>query len=112
MEKDTIIRYQRLIEARLLALKVEAQANADARNIVMLDQQSVGRLSRMDAIQQQSMANATQARREVETRQLNAALQRLAEGEFGYCEICGEHIPEARLSISPTATTCVSCTHS
>ena len=112
MDEETKTRYRRVLEARLDALQSENQANADARDIVTLDQQSVGRLSRMDALQQQAMAKATQARREVETRQLNAALQRLAEGEFGYCEICGEHIPEARLSISPTATTCVSCARS
>ena len=109
MDEGTKIRYQQLLESRLQALAGEAQANADARDIVTLDQQSVGRLSRMDAMQQQAMAKATQARREVEVRQIKAALARLADGEFGYCEACGEDIPEPRLLLTPTATKCVAC---
>ena len=112
MEWESIIRYQKRLQARLAALESESSANAEARDIVTLDQQSVGRLSRMDALQQQAMANATQARREAETRQVLAALRRLDEGEFGYCETCGEDIPEARLALSPTATICVSCAQS
>ena len=112
MDEGTKTRYQRRLEARLSALQAESAANAEARDVVTLDQQSVGRLSRMDALQQQAMAKATQARREVETRQLKAAFQRLAEGEYGYCDTCGDAIPEARLAISLTATKCVVCARS
>jgi len=109
VDKSTQARYRTQLETRLQALHSEAQANSEARNIVMLDQTSVGRLSRMDAIQQQAMAQATQARRELESRQIMAALKRIEDGEFGYCEDCGEDIPEARLNLSPTASRCVSC---
>ncbi len=112
MDEGTKSRYRQRLEARLSALQAESGANAEAREIVTLDQQSVGRLSRMDAMQQQAMAKATHARREVETRQLKAALQRLSEGEYGYCEACGESIPETRLAIAPTATKCVTCARS
>ena len=105
MDSTTKNRYRDLLKTRLS----EALSNADSRNIVALDQTSVGRLSRMDAIQQQAMANATHARREAEGRQINAALRRLEDDEFGYCEACGEDIPEARLVLSPTACKCVSC---
>jgi len=109
VDKSTQARYRAQLETRLQALHSEAQANADSRNVVTLDQTSVGRLSRMDAIQQQAMAQATQARRELESRQIRAALKRIKGGEFGYCEDCGEEIPEARLNLSPTAGRCVSC---
>ncbi len=112
MDQVTKNRYRQLLEARLAALSLESKSNADARNIVTLDQQSVGRLSRMDALQQQAMANATQARRDAESRQIKAALYRLGEGEFGYCDACGEDIPEARLTLAPTATKCITCTQS
>jgi len=112
VDRETISRYQQLLLARLVALKSESDSNVDARDIVALDQQSVGRLSRMDALQQQAMANATHARRDTESRQILATLRRLEEGEFGYCETCGEDIPEARLALSPTATRCVSCSQS
>jgi len=109
VKSDTKKHYRAILQSRLQALHTESQTNAESRNPVTLDQQSVGRLSRMDALQQQAMAKATQARREVEIRQINAAIQRIEEDEFGYCDICGEPIPEPRLSLSPTATNCVSC---
>lgn len=109
MDDHTKDRYRALLNARLDALEAEDNANADSRDIVTLDQQSVGRLSRMDAIQQQAMANATKARRAVERRQIAAALDRIMEDEFGYCENCGDEIPKARLSLAPTAIRCVSC---
>ncbi|MFC3118290.1 TraR/DksA family transcriptional regulator [Jhaorihella thermophila] len=77
--------------------------------MVQLDQQSVGRLSRMDALQNQAMAKAQQARRDLESRRLRAALARIDEGEFGWCEDCGEEIPIRRLELDPAATRCVSC---
>lgn len=77
--------------------------------MVELDQQSVGRLSRSDALQMQAMARAQGARRAAEARRLALALDRIAEGEFGYCEHCGEAIPPRRLDIDPTATRCVAC---
>lgn len=41
--------------------------------------------------------------------QFEHALQRLDEGTYGWCEGCGAAIPVERLSIFPSATTCVSC---
>lgn len=76
---------------------------------VELDQQAVGRLSRMDALQNQAMARAGQARREAQRKRLEAALSRIDEGEFGYCEDCGEAIAVGRLEFDPSITRCVSC---
>ncbi len=109
MDESTKKRYRQALEARLQALSAEDTANADARNIVMLDQQSVGRISRMDALQQQAMAKATKARRMQEKARIKAALNRMDIGEFGYCESCGERIPAPRLALMPTATHCFSC---
>lgn len=81
----------------------------DDRSTVTLDQQSVGRLSRMDALQRQAMAQATERRRWTERRRIEVALARLNEGEYGYCTDCGEDIPAARLEVDPTVPTCVTC---
>ena len=81
----------------------------DAQGTVMLDQQSVGRLSRMDALQQQAMAKAHQGRRDLFERRIALALQRLDEGEFGFCTDCGDEIGEKRLNLDPTIPNCVSC---
>lgn len=82
---------------------------AEARKPVELDQQSVGRLSRQDALQQQAMAKAQEQLRRRQLKRIEAALERLEDGEFGYCLSCGEEIAERRLEIDPMAETCVAC---
>ncbi len=93
---------------RATLLKSSADTLADRRP-VELDQQSVGRLSRMDALQVQAMAQAQEGRRQDQLRRIDAALQRLADGEYGACVECGEDIPAKRLEIDPTVVRCVDC---
>jgi DnaK suppressor protein len=98
---------------RLRAMQADLAAD-DARGrsgqqTVDLDQQAVGRLSRMDALQNQAMAQAGGRRREVQTRRIAAALERIEDGTFGECLDCGEDIPLRRLDLDPTIALCVSC---
>jgi len=99
--------------ARLLAMQAGLEAEdvlgREGQKTVELDQQSVDRLSRMDALQQQAMARATQARRGQMVGRIGAALARIDEGEFGYCLDCGELIALKRLELDPTIPTCLSC---
>ena len=95
--------------ARQAELAEEDAANADSRDTVELQQDSVGRLSRMDALQQQAMAQATERRRAAERVRIKAALQRIDDGEWGYCLSCGEEIAEARLRHDPSIPTCIKC---
>lgn len=95
--------------ARQAELEEEDRISAEARAPVTLQQDSVGRLSRMDALQQQAMAQATAKRREAEQTRIRAALKRLDEGEWGYCLTCGEDIAEARLRYDPSVAQCVGC---
>jgi len=97
------------IKKRLEAIEKEDITSKDDRAIVTLDQQSVGRLSRMDAMQQKAMADATFRRRQAQKVQLEAALKRLASGEFGACQDCGEDIAPERLLLSPTVLRCKEC---
>ena len=99
---------ERLVE-RLQAVAAFERLGDEDRSTVALDQQSVGRLSRMDALQRQAMAEATARRLETERRRIVAALARLEEGEYGFCVSCGETISAARLSADPTVPTCVAC---
>jgi DnaK suppressor protein len=101
--------WRALIRARLAELDEEDATGAEARDTVTLDQQSVGRLSRMDALQQQAMARATHERRARERRGLHAALGRLDAGEFGFCDACGEEIAPRRLEHNPAITRCIDC---
>jgi DnaK suppressor protein len=97
------------LEAALQDLDAQDQATESDRAPVELDQQSVGRLSRMDALQAQAMAVANQQRRATERRRIRGALERIGAGEFGYCVGCGEEIPDARLELDPAIPNCVAC---
>ena len=44
-----------------------------------------------------------------ELRRIDGALARINEGSYGFCESCGQEIPEARLQAEPTALRCVQC---
>lgn len=105
---DTDAFRNRLIEARDELTDI-SDASESSRQAVTLDQQSVGRLSRMDAMQQQAMALATQERRRTQTRRIDAALKRIDEGVFGYCVVCGDLIAKPRLANDPTVPNCVGC---
>ena len=83
--------------------------SASDRAPVALDQDSVGRLSRIDAMQVQAMALAAQRRRAAERIRIDAALTRIEQGDFGYCIRCGDEIPPGRLNHDPSVTQCLPC---
>ncbi len=99
--------------ATLLQMRAElervADAAAEASDTVELDQGKVGRLSRMDAMQGQAMAKASQERREQRLRFIDAALKRIDDDEFGDCQQCGESIDPRRLEFDPTTLLCIDC---
>lgn len=97
------------LRARLAELDSLEAANEGDRAVVVLDQQSVGRLSRMDALQNQAMAQETQRRRSQERLRIAAALQRIEEDEYGWCAECGEAIAPKRLDVDPMAVMCAKC---
>ena len=109
MNEDQQAYFRTLITERLTALDAEDGLGEAAQATVELDQQAVGRLSRQDALQNQAMAKATHARRQVERQKLQSALARMDEGEFGYCEDCGDEIAAGRLELDPGVTRCVDC---
>ena len=98
---------------RLLDLKAELEQLSrmaeDDRATVELDQQSVGRLSRMDALQRQAMAEAAERARTLEIQKIDVALKRIEDDEYGYCIDCGEEIADKRLSVDPAASHCIKC---
>ncbi len=109
MDSSTIAEFLDLIEEKLKDISIEDDLGEEAQRTVELDQQTVGRFSRMDALQVQAMAQAQQRRRDKERTALSFALKRISEGEFGYCDDCGEPIEEARLRLNPAFINCISC---
>ncbi len=109
MTRPETEKFRALIAARLAELAAGDERGEAGQATVVLDQQSVGRLSRMDALQNQAMAKASHARRAIERKRLTDALRRIGEGEFGYCEDCGDDIALPRLELDPAATRCIQC---
>ena len=101
--------FRALLLARKEELETLRQTSGEARAVVTLDQQSVGRLSRMDALQGQAMALEQDRRREQELARVDAAIARIESGDYGYCIACDEPIPEKRLRLDPAIPTCVDC---
>lgn len=100
-------------EARLRELQAELlqeqQETAEGTAPVELDQARVGRLSRMDDLQQQAMAQELARRRETQIKRIEGALDRLAKGAYGQCVRCGEPIDTKRLDFDPTTFFCIQC---
>ena len=109
MQNDQISLIKQLIQTRLDNLTLEEQANQSSKKIVELDQQSVGRLSRMDSLQQQAMAKAVALRRQSEKKTLQDALSRLNCDEYGVCIDCGDQIAFERLKLKPSVLKCLDC---
>ncbi|WP_028584502.1 TraR/DksA family transcriptional regulator [Desulfogranum mediterraneum] len=109
MQKQELQKFRQTLLGRRQELLAAQEANRECTQPVALDQSSVGRLSRMDAIQSQAMAQETSRRRGVELVRIEAALERMDEDEFGYCALCDEEIDLRRLSIDPANPFCVSC---
>jgi len=101
------------MKKRLLARRKELQhvmeSRAETQTDSDLDQQRIGRLSRMDAIQQQAMEEETARRRAQEIDRIAAALQRIEDDDFGFCSVCEEPIAPKRLENDPATPVCVNC---
>lgn len=102
---DDEIRAQLLLQRDELQTLL-AQTQADGAP-VELDQTQQGRLSRMDAMQQQAMAEETRRRRQRKMQLIDAALRRVDEGEYGFCVTCGEPIEDQRLALDPATPFCI-----
>ena len=90
----------------LLALK---ETSEEGTKTVVLDQSRVGRLSRMDALQEQAMSRERERRRQLELEKIATALRRIEAGEYGYCVRCDEAIATKRLELDPAVPLCIAC---
>lgn len=102
-------KYKKLLLSRQEELLSLIASTKEDSAPVVLDQTTVGRLSRMDAIQVQAMAEEIKRRRDVELTRIDAALERIIEDEYGYCLTCGEDIDEKRLELDPSIALCNKC---
>jgi DnaK suppressor protein len=100
--RDELLRLLKRLER---SLKISVRA---ARPVT-LDQTSVGRLSRIDALQNQQLTQGLQARENARYAQIAEALQRMERGTYGVCAGCEQPIPFERLMVFPETLRCSSC---
>jgi DnaK suppressor protein len=97
----------RLVELRR-ELKELLETSASGAAPVDLDE-PIGRISRIDAIQQQSMVRSNRESMQRRLQQIESALRRLAEDEYGLCASCGEPVGYRRLEAQPETPLCIQC---
>ena len=95
--------------SELLRLERSMGVSELASEVVELDQTAVGRLSRMDSLQNQSMAKSLKEREAVKLALLIDALKRIEQGTYGMCVECGGPISFGRLSVFPESGECARC---
>lgn len=106
MRDDIDIEYfKKRLEQRLKAL-TDGQTSVRP---LELDQSRVGRLSRMDAMQQREMTQAAAHLAKQEMQRIRKAMDRMKSGDYGYCILCDEEIAEGRLQVDPSVLTCIAC---
>ena len=90
------------LEQELQSIKQSISEARKSSATVVLDQTSVGRLSRMDALQQQAMAKGLIERLQTQELKVISALKRFDANVYGLCCQCEEELPLSDLEKDPT----------
>jgi len=99
--KEQMLKSKLALEQDIIELKELTQPIAP--------ENAIGRISRMDAINNKSINDAALVKSEERLRKLKAALVKVDEDYFGLCGSCGEEIPVGRLMLMPESPFCVGC---
>ena len=70
---------------------------------------AIGRISRMDAINNKSVNEAALRQSEAKLTRLTLAITRINDADFGLCARCAQAIPIGRLMLLPESRMCVHC---
>ena len=108
MDVDRLAYFQERLEELEREIREDMDANPEDSGVVELDS-SIGRLSRMDALQNQQIALELKRRQENQLLRIENAFKRLAKGQYGLCGKCKKPIEEDRLEVFPDTVTCVRC---
>ena len=93
----------------LRKLERSMRTTEEALQPVELDQTAVGRLSRIDSLQNQGLTRNLQEREQAKLGQILTAFERIEEGTYGVCVECEGAIPFERLQVFPETPTCTGC---
>ena len=108
MDEERTFYFRKRLEALAKEVAEALNASRDSANVVEVDT-AFGRLSRMDAMQDQQMALELRRRQENQLLRIENALKRMGQGQYGLCGKCKDQIAEERLEASPDVVMCVRC---
>jgi len=97
------------LDRQLSKLKRSMRVTDEALRPVELDQTAVGRLSRIDSLQNQGLTKNLHQREQVKLALLLEALKRVEARTYGVCTGCGGNIPFERLFVFPETPECAAC---
>ena len=97
------------LDRQLRRLQKSMKITDEALKTVELDQTAVGRLSRMDSLQNQALSAGLREREAARLGLIVEALKRMEAGKYGICDTCGSDIPFERLFVFPEAPECATC---
>ncbi|TNF45796.1 TraR/DksA family transcriptional regulator [bacterium] len=106
-DKQIVELHQLLLDIQDNLESLLASVQESARPVDL--DQPIGRVTRIDAIANQSMAKASRQNNEIRLRQVRTALTALGDGEYGYCRQCGGSIGYPRLKARPETSFCLHC---
>ena len=106
-EKDLSI-YKQKLESMLLEIDDYLSKTKDSAAAVEPDK-GLGRLSRMEAMQDQQMVLELRRRKKRQLLEVKNAISRIEQNLFGKCVFCGKKISSDRLDVFPEVQTCVNC---
>lgn len=104
--------FKSLIESEIVRLKEELSIAKKDSNTTVTPDNAIGRISRVDAMQNRHISEASFQARKVRIERLKQSLLDVEEEDYGYCQACEEPIPMGRMKLIPEATLCVSCASS
>lgn len=108
MTRDQQETFRIALESLRTEIKAKLSGNSGANESIRPDN-AIGRLTRMEAIQAQSISSAGMVRLQKRLPQIERAIKAIEEGTYGACTSCGEDIPVGRLEIRPESRLCVGC---
>jgi DnaK suppressor protein len=100
------------LRKKLLALEEEVSgylAKSEESAAAIEPDKGLGRLSRMEAMQDQQMVLELRRRKKRQRLEIANAISRIDKGSYGKCSFCGREIALDRLNAFPEVQTCVTC---
>jgi len=108
MGPQKIEKYRRQLTELAERVRGDLAGISEQAEVVQLDT-AIGRLARMDAMQDQQMALELKRRQEQQLQRIDRALKAIEKGKYGICGKCRKPIAEERLDVQPDAVMCSRC---